>query len=479
LYLYFYVGGDSGRPIFPSAFGFGSGSCSQPPLYTNDSVGETKYDPYYKDLFSKVVRREIFDGTTPLADTLQDAPPQVLLWPEGSGSDSNRRDGEGENRSSYSQAQSRRLKEEGSGSTILFATVTNSYDGIVCMDIGPSAASIACGFSDSTIRLWTAAVKSLDEPITGLNQDRSLDLTTVLPQQRDVVIDASGSRIRDTSSSSSNQLSADNVSSFNCSQLCGHSKPVYSLSFEPTGRMLLSTSADETVRLWDTSGAQCVAHFDTVGPCWDVEFSPFGFYFALAHQNRTASLYSIDHSTPLRIFCGHSSDVTKCTWHPNAAYLVTGSDDRSVRMWDVRAGPCARELLDCISPITSLAVAAGGHYIAAGCENGVVIVWDVLSGRRIAVLEGHRKDVHALSFSPDDRLLCSGGLDCSVRIWDTSFTGKRHCEMISQPKKTFYTKYSNIYSLKFDSKLPDLIYAGGPFSLNSDRSKFFFGHFHD
>ena len=44
-------------------------------------------------------------------------------------------------------------------------------------------------------------------------------------------------------------------------------------------------------------------------PVWDVEFSPFGIYFATASHDKTARLWSCDHPFPLRIFAGHLSDV--------------------------------------------------------------------------------------------------------------------------------------------------------------------------
>lgn len=56
----------------------------------------------------------------------------------------------------------------------------------------------------------------------------------------------------------------------------------------------------------------------------------------------SASLWATDHYQPLRIFSGHLADVTCTRFHPNSNYVVTGSSDRTIRMWDVLTGNCVR-----------------------------------------------------------------------------------------------------------------------------------------
>lgn len=99
-------------------------------------------------------------------------------------------------------------------------------------------------------------------------------------------------------------------------KLIGHSGPVYGLSFEPSGgsallpRFLLSSSADNTARLWslDTM-TNIVAYRGHSKPVWDVEWSPRGIYFATGSRDHTARLWTSDRVSPLRIFAGHLSDV--------------------------------------------------------------------------------------------------------------------------------------------------------------------------
>jgi WD40 repeat protein len=446
------------KRLFTGVFGLGDDFHPVPALFSKDSSGETRCDDYYKDIFNKLARRNIFADS--LASTLLEAPPQSLIWPEVAITPSSIPDNVEDTEYKYH----RENKEN--DLSVLFATITNTYDGLICMKILPNASEIVCGFNNSCIRLWSSTVK--DREI----EEHAEYFHSVLPVPKDV---AHGLVQEDmTLSRSSEQIDSTMFcrqnTLFRCKELRGHSKAVYSLSHDPSARLILSTSADETVRLWDSFNARCLTRYLTNGPCWDVDFGPFGFYFALAHQNRTASVYSTDRDVPLRVFCGHESDVTCCRWHPNAAYVLTGSDDRTVRMWDIRAGSCTSEFVEFVSPISKISISPDGNYFAAGCENGSVAVLDLRFCRRTAILEGHIGPILDVSFSPDSKSLCSGGDDGTVRIWDISSCRVGQVEVFSQASNCFYTKQSQVLTVRYDTA--NLVYCGGSFSSNSQNSKY-------
>jgi len=93
-------------------------------------------------------------------------------------------------------------------------------------------------------------------------------------------------------------------------ELVGHSQPVYSLSFSPDNKFLLSSSADGTARLWSMDTKQnLVVYKGHSFPVWGVTFSPMGYYFATASHDRTARLWTTSVHYPHRIFAGHLADV--------------------------------------------------------------------------------------------------------------------------------------------------------------------------
>lgn len=106
--------------------------------------------------------------------------------------------------------------------------------------------------------------------------------------------------------------------------LIGHAGPVYRSSFDPTGQLLLTASADSTglrcpcfnpdlsltARLWSLTTFDCLTVFTGHNfPVWDCEFNPLGTLFATCSADRTARLWTTEDTRCLRIFAGHYSDV--------------------------------------------------------------------------------------------------------------------------------------------------------------------------
>src|SRR5262249_51825649 len=68
--------------------------------------------------------------------------------------------------------------------------------------------------------------------------------------------------------------------------------------------------------------------------------------------------------------------------------------------------------------VFSVAVSADGSLVASGSEDKTVKVWDVKAGKEKYTLKGHRESVTCVAFSPDGKWLASGSDDLMVRLWD-------------------------------------------------------------
>ena len=65
--------------------------------------------------------------------------------------------------------------------------------------------------------------------------------------------------------------------------------------------------------------------------------------FELRNLNLTKGrLWSLERKDYLRVFAGHEEALNCVKFHPNSNYVFTGSDDRSIRLWDVNSGKCQR-----------------------------------------------------------------------------------------------------------------------------------------
>jgi WD40 repeat protein len=371
---------------------------------------------------------------------------------------------------------------------VIFATITNTHDDMSCLHINRTMTQAAAGFKDSCVRVWklnendnkgfgTSLSTGSGNNVSGAGGS-SWAMREVLP-----ITKGAGPVLLPAGASDASSLMRPML------ELRGHRKPVYAVSQDDSGRIVLSGSADNTVRLWDTSVAQCVGKFECMSPVWGVSLSPLRYYFAAACHDSTALVFSTDRVAPIRLLAGHRSDVTAVTWHESGSLLGTCSDDKQVRLWDMRAGKCVRLFEGSHAPLCSIALTSfalgntASSMIAAGSDTGMVHLWDVGTSRKLAVCQGHEGPVHTVSFSKDGGALISGGADCSMKIFDTSmafapalraviasdYTSSsvlnREATPIIKPHKTFHTKFSPVYFA--DATPYGMVYSGGPFSLPS------------
>jgi len=129
----------------------------------------------------------------------------------------------------------------------------------------------------------------------------------------------------------------------------------------------------------------------------------------------------------LRILEGHTGWVNSVVFHPDGRILASGSQDQTVRLWDVSAvlgtGVAAsqevRWPLQSTSSVHSVAFSFDGRTLAWGSGDGTVQLRDVARGRRLHQLKGHVGEVNSVAFSPDGRTLASDS-DDTVVLWDVT-----------------------------------------------------------
>jgi serine/threonine protein kinase len=113
---------------------------------------------------------------------------------------------------------------------------------------------------------------------------------------------------------------------------------------------------------------------------------------------------------------GHENGVHLISFSPDGKSLVTGSFDRSVRLWDFAGRAPKKVLASGVMPI-SAAVSRDGRSIAAGFLDSSLRVWNG-DGAEQTPLKGHELQVTGVAFTPDGALLASTSTDGSARLWD-------------------------------------------------------------
>ncbi|MGW6418127.1 WD40 repeat domain-containing serine/threonine protein kinase [Streptomyces sp. NPDC055055] len=116
---------------------------------------------------------------------------------------------------------------------------------------------------------------------------------------------------------------------------------------------------------------------------------------------------------------GHTRGVYALDFSPDGKHLATGSEDRTVRLWNV-ATRTSTVLAENDGPFWALAFSPDNALLAGGSGDGTISLWSVAAGRRVATLKGLGDEVVAIAFSPDGRTLASRGAESTVALWDVA-----------------------------------------------------------
>jgi len=123
------------------------------------------------------------------------------------------------------------------------------------------------------------------------------------------------------------------------------------------------------------------------------------------------------------VFGGHTAAILAIAFSADGKLVLSGSDDRTVRLWDLQTGRELRRFDGLRGAVSAVAFSPDGKWAVAGGQERVLVLWRIADGKELRRMTGHTDPIAAVAFSPDGKLIASGGTDRTVRLWDAT-TGK-------------------------------------------------------
>ena len=114
---------------------------------------------------------------------------------------------------------------------------------------------------------------------------------------------------------------------------------------------------------------------------------------------------------------GHKNRVSCVAVLPDAI-VVSGSDDCTLRIWDTTTGKCLHTLEGHKNRVSCMAVLPGG-VVVSGSDDYTLRIWDAATGQCLQTLEGHQSRISCMAVLADE-ILVSGSDDNTLRIWDAA-----------------------------------------------------------
>ncbi len=150
-----------------------------------------------------------------------------------------------------------------------------------------------------------------------------------------------------------------------------------------------------------------------------VAFSPDGKTLASGSEDNTIKLWNVESGKQIKSLEGHASAVNSVVFSPDGKTLASGSGDTTIKLWNAETGQQIKSIEVLNFTVKSVAFSPDGKTLAL-CSDGNTFIrlWNVENGQQTNTLKGHTGSVESVVFSPDGKTLASGSYDHTVKLWN-------------------------------------------------------------
>ncbi|XP_052697375.1 striatin-3-like isoform X8 [Crassostrea angulata] len=322
-------------------------------------------------------------------------------------------------------------------------TLRSHFDGVRSLAFHPVDPVLITASEDHTLKLWNLQKTVPAKKATSLDVEPVYTFRAHIGPVLCLAVNSTGeqcfsggqdSTIRCWNIPSSNIDPYDSFDQnvLNCT-LEGHTNAVWGLSVHSSKMQLLSCSADGTVRLWSPGQKPPLLQSYTAE---EDDGAPTSVDFVRCDPSQMVASYSssntyiYDIETGKQVLCintksasedGGNNQINCVVNHPTLPVTITAHEDRNIRFFDNTTGKLIHSMVAHLNAVSSLAVDPNGLYLLSGSHDCSIRLWNLDSKTCVQEITAHRKkfeeSIHDVAFHPSKPYIASAGADALAKVF--------------------------------------------------------------
>ncbi len=320
-------------------------------------------------------------------------------------------------------------------------------ESVTAIAVTPDSAHVVSGSADKSLRLWEMRSGECLRVLTG--HDGQITSVAITPDAKYILSGSSDKTVRVWDSATGVCLRT----------LTGHADVITAVALTDDGHFAVSASKDKTFRVWAID-ADAPHYAAALQVCRQQEHAElllfkerYAKYVARAEAAMThgkiATAYTflaLARSVPgyerdpaalalnsklamqlqrktlregrlIRSLEGHADFITSISVTPDGRFVISGSRDRTVRVWTLATGTSLRELKGHRGSVSCVAVSPDRYFAMSGSWDRTLRLWALATGECLKVFKDHEDYVRAVAITPDGQFAISGSTDTTLRLW--------------------------------------------------------------
>lgn len=318
-------------------------------------------------------------------------------------------------------------------------TLRSHFDGVRALAFHPQEPVLVTASEDHTLKLWNLQKTVFTKKSAGLDVEPLYTFRAHTAPVLCLAMSSNGEQCYSGGLDGSIHcwnIPGSNIDPYDSydetvlrSTLVGHTDAVWGLSVNHTKGHLVSCSADSTVKLWSPKALLNTYASEAEGVPSSVDFvRDEPDRIVVAYNSAHCIIYDTETGKPVvKLEAAQEMNgnvgklINKVVSHPTLPISITAHEDRHIRFWDNTSGSLIHSMVAHLEPVTSLAIDAHGLYLLSGSHDCSIRLWNLDNKTCVQEITAHRKkfdeSIFDVAFHPTRPYIASAGADALAKVF--------------------------------------------------------------